>query len=313
VASSNDQDVELFSRTRSLHRFASGELVPDAAGPNSDEIYLLTKGGAALEAETPLGPFAVAKLKAPALLNLARALDTAPDLLRLAPEPGSEAVIFGSAEARGLLFDPGPEGQAFRRLALSSVAVGLRETNASLARFFDGYASASAKKHESGEFPSPLAKAQPVDPARVYDLFDAAGLNPQGLPDLGLVSRTIPGERSLLRAGAAAEEAYLLAEGRLRVSIFIPGVGEEALAVLGPGEIVGEMALIDDAPRSADVRAHEGPAMVYALSRAVFRTLLDSGDPAGAPLLAGIAVALTRRHEEAIRKAATFRVLAGPF
>jgi hypothetical protein len=313
VPTTSEQDLELLARSRSIRRFASAEVVPDAAGPTSDEVYLLTRGGAALEAETPLGPFAVATFQAPALLNLARALDTAPDLVRLVFEPGAESAVFGAGEARGLLFDPGPEGQAFRRLALASVAVGVRETNAAIARFFDGFASASAKKRESGEFPSPFLKTDPVDPARVYDLFDAAGLNPQGLPDLGLISRSIAGERSLVRAGAPAEEAYLLAEGRLRVSIFIPGVGEEALAILGPGEIVGEMALIDDAPRSADVKAHEGPALVYALSRAVFRNLLDSGDPAGAPLLAGIAVALTRRHEEAVRKAATFRVLAGPF
>jgi hypothetical protein len=44
----------------------------------------------------------------------------------------------------------------------------------------------------------------------------------------------------------------------------------------------------------------------------VFRELLASGSPQGAPLLAGIALVLARRLEEAIRKAAGFRILAGP-
>jgi len=48
------------------------------------------------------------------------------------------------------------------------------------------------------------------------------------------------------------------------------------------------------------VFAHGGPAVVYVLTRAAFRDLLASGAPEGAALLAGIALVLTRRLEEAI-------------
>ena len=151
----------------------------------------------------------------------------------------------------------------------------------------------------------------PIDPARASDLFETAGLDPALLPALGLVARTVLPGAALLAAGERGEEAFLVAEGRLRVSLEIAG-GEEALAILGRGEIAGEMALVDDAPRSADVFAHGGPAVVYVLTRAVFRELLASGAPEGAALLAGIALVLTRRLEEAIKKAAGFRILAGP-
>lgn len=289
------------------------EIADGASGP--DEVFLLVSGCALVSVETPIGPHAVTTLHAPAFLNLGRALAGTADLCRFAPAPETEALVFSGDEARRLLFSTDPEGPPFRRLALASVTTALRETNAALARFFDDIPRAQ-EIGRLGREADPSLKAQqqvPVDPGKVYDLFDAAGLNPSGLPDLGLVARKIEAEASLVSAGTRGEEAFLLAEGRLRVSIRIPGVGEEALAVLGAGEIVGEMALVDDAPRSADVRAHERGALVFVLSRAVFRDLLDSGRPDGAPLLAGITIALARRLEESLRKTATFRVLAGPF
>jgi CRP-like cAMP-binding protein len=95
--------------------------------------------------------------------------------------------------------------------------------------------------------------------------------------------------------------------------MIIPGVGEEALTFIEPGQMVGEMALIDDEPRSADVTAHQGPAEVYVLSRDVFRRLLTTDDAKGAPLLAGVTMNLCPRAEEALRRVVAFRVMAGPF
>jgi CRP/FNR family cyclic AMP-dependent transcriptional regulator len=43
----------------------------------------------------------------------------------------------------------------------------------------------------------------------------------------------------------------------VRISRQGPGMGEEALAILRASDYFGEMALIDDFPRSADAIAHE--------------------------------------------------------
>src|SRR5690606_5143998 len=59
------------------------------------------------------------------------------------------------------------------------------------------------------------------------------------------------------RQGETGDTLYLIVEGRVRTSRALAGMGEEALAVLGPGDVFGEMALLEEAPRSADAHVHE--------------------------------------------------------
>jgi CRP-like cAMP-binding protein len=92
--------------------------------------------------------------------------------------------------------------------------------------------------------------------ARV-ELF--AGLKPHALE---LISK-VAGEEAhalgtkIFQHGDAGDKLYLILEGKVRISREVPGMGEEALAVLGPGQVFGEMALLDESPRSADAVVHE--------------------------------------------------------
>ena len=300
-----DADAATLAATRPRRRFAAGDEFKDTATPAS--LHLFLTGGATLLAETPFGPHPVARLSAPALLDLRVAFGGSPGVARVAPEPGSVAAWFPADEARALLFDPGPPAALFAGSpSRASRPPSARRTPRSAASS-RGWRPAPHTRAAAGTI-----EDGPVDPARASDLFETAGLDPALLPSLGLVARTVLPGAALLTAGERGEEAFLLAEGRLRVSLEIAGAGEEALAILRRGDIAGEMALVDDAPRSADIYAHGGPAVVYVLTRAVFQELLASGAPEGAPLLAGIALVLARRLEEAIKKAAGFRILAGP-
>ena len=70
--------------------------------------------------------------------------------------------------------------------------------------------------------------------------------------------------------------------------------GEEAILVtLGPGAFFGELAVIDEAPRSATAIALE-PTRTLALDRAVLRRLMDADAALRAAMFAGMAAALRR-------------------
>jgi CRP-like cAMP-binding protein len=79
-------------------------------------------------------------------------------------------------------------------------------------------------------------------------------------------ARKYEGSAFLFREGDVGQEMYVIVEGRVRISKDVPGIGEEALAILEKGQYFGEMAMIDDSPRSADAIAHT-PCTVWVIER----------------------------------------------
>lgn len=77
----------------------------------------------------------------------------------------------------------------------------------------------------------------------------------------------------IFKEGSFGDKFYIIAEGEVRISKVIPNVGEEALAVLKAGDYFGEMALIDDFPRSADATANKD-AVLMTISKSDLDNLL---------------------------------------
>jgi CRP/FNR family transcriptional regulator, cyclic AMP receptor protein len=73
----------------------------------------------------------------------------------------------------------------------------------------------------------------------------------------------------LFLAGDAGDGCYRVEEGLLKVTIVSRAGAERILAFLGPGAIVGELAIIDGLPRSASVLATRAAVLSF-LSRAAF-------------------------------------------
>ena len=78
----------------------------------------------------------------------------------------------------------------------------------------------------------------------------------------------------IMRQGDTGVGAFIIRSGR--VDIIQERDGQEVkLASLGPGDVVGEMALLDEFPRSASVRASE-PTTALGIQRWHFRGILQS-------------------------------------
>lgn len=76
----------------------------------------------------------------------------------------------------------------------------------------------------------------------------------------------------IFTASQPGEIAYIVLNGTLKVSVIQPNGRELTLALLGPGEIVGELSLADRSGRSADVVALE-PATLVWIDRSTFERI----------------------------------------
>ena len=114
-----------------------------------------------------------------------------------------------------------------------------------------------------------------------------------------------PGE-VLIRQGEAPDRLFVVLRGRLLVLLAADGQPDQTLAEIGPGGVVGEIALIAGGPRSATVRALEKTDLLGVSSDAL-RRLLDTRPEALAGLLEVI-----RQRLNSIQLAIHLGQLIGP-
>lgn len=107
-----------------------------------------------------------------------------------------------------------------------------------------------------------------IDLALLKNVTLFEGLNHpqiQKLADIA-TARAFEGSAHIFREGDAGDAMYVVSEGKVRISKMVAGIGEEALSILEKGAYFGEMALIEDGPRSADAIAHI-PCKLIAIRR----------------------------------------------
>ena len=119
-----------------------------------------------------------------------------------------------------------------------------------------------------------------LDELRQIPLF--ADLSEEDLEQLHQMAETVsvPAEQLVLREGDPGDSLYVVLDGELEVTKR-QGGQDVLLALYEPGQFFGEMALLEQAPRSASVRTLRESTLLV-ISQAAFQTLLSCS--ASAPL-----------------------------
>jgi CRP-like cAMP-binding protein len=105
---------------------------------------------------------------------------------------------------------------------------------------------------------------------------------------------------------------YVVLSGRVRIVKHLAGGGQEALTFIGPGGHFGEMALIDDFPRSASAVAQE-ESVVSVISKDALRQILAVDRDLAVTILWGFVQTLSQRLRDTNDKLKAFFAFTGGF
>lgn len=141
-----------------------------------------------------------------------------------------------------------------------------------------------------------------------------ARMSARDLNDLADASRVrhYPAGQVLWHEGDPGDALLVLEAGRLRISRIGPDGNESILAIVEPMAVIGELALLDGAPRDATVVAQRD-VTVRLIPRQVFLNLLRTEPSVAEQLIRNLAAmvrAANERHERAVGQDVPGRLLA---
>jgi CRP/FNR family transcriptional regulator, cyclic AMP receptor protein len=288
-----------------------GSLIYTQGSPGRD-LYAIEQGEVTVQRPTSYGTFRLRVLPPDELLGEAAFLsrqDRSNDALATRP---THLLRLDNRELEALLVETPELGAQLLWSVWHSLARKLRSGNEQLRTIFAG---ATTGDTSLGARLHPEAKGErvEVDEREKIEVFREQGLSHHELMTLATFSREkrfAEGEY-LFHEGDPGDELYAVVEGRALISKFIPGGGDEALAILSRGEFFGEMALIEGRPRSADARAFGGALTVLALDGKTIRDLFTLDAAASLEFLRLLCRLMARRLAEIEDKVIGWRILDG--
>ena len=257
-----------------------------AQGGAAEALYVLIKGAVRLQRDTQLGPYVLGTTNRGDLFGERLLLESAQRNLGAIAETRVELVALDLERLRAI----SESNPAFEMALLWTVWKGLslklRASNQKLSEFFTSERGPRDTEEPLDETP-PQRSGFRIDMAAKRDLFDEQKLTPMEINFLASLSReeSYGPNQLIFREGEPGEDMYVVLDGSVLISKFIPGGGDEGLAFLGRGEYFGEMAVMDRLPRSASARAHTSGAVVLAIGRSVAEGILDIQKPSSTRLL----------------------------
>jgi CRP-like cAMP-binding protein len=120
------------------------------------------------------------------------------------------------------------------------------------------------------------------------------------------VRRSYPRAETIFRTGDPGTHLYLIEAGRVKITTSSAEGREALVAIIGRGEIFGELSLFDAGVRTADARTME-PTVLHALSHDLFRRFVQN-HPKVAWEMFRILAGRLRAADEAIQDVVFFDV-----
>ncbi len=274
-------------------RAGAGQVVYDQGTPG-DDFFVVLAGTVEGHRSTPAGRQPVTRVRVGQIFGEVSFLDSNPRDTTTIATGDAALLCFDSTKVRRAIAADHELGAGLMRSFWHSLAAKIRQANSFLG---------DRMPLRAAEPPPPsTGRRRSVDmkPRAKLDLFAEKGLS---AAELRLVATTLAAESyepeaTLFLEGAPGDCLYIVADGTVRISKRVPGRGEKVLATLGRGEVLGEMALVDDQLRSADARAGEGGATVVALSRHDLDEVLQRPSEAASQFLLLVCRVLCHRFRE---------------
>ncbi|MEX2558228.1 MAG: Crp/Fnr family transcriptional regulator [Actinomycetota bacterium] len=104
---------------------------------------------------------------------------------------------------------------------------------------------------------------------------------------------------TVFRQGDTGAHLYLVENGRVKITTLAPDGREAFVAIIGPGQVFGELSLFIEQQRTADARTME-PTVLHALAHDDFRPYVTA-HPEVAWELLRVLVLMVRRQDQAIQ------------
>ena len=304
----SDKQLEQLRGCAFRHRYEQGDFILRERETNR-EAFIVESGTVSLQRETAYGEFQLTDLEAGSLFGEMNFVDGDTRSLDAVALTDCDLLVLNPVRLDQLCREDSAFEVALAWTLWKSLSRKLRATNDRLSHFFVDEEHPSTKAHESGE---PLEDPS-IDIESKRAIFreqKLSNMEVNYLASLCEANRLRPGQ-AVFRAGDEGDRLYVVVEGRVMISKVIPGAGEEALAFLGRGEYFGEMALIDDLPRSADAKADSAGALVLAIRKEVLTKILDIERASSIRLLRTLTLLLARRLRETNEKIIGWFILSG--
>ncbi len=272
LAHCSDSQIELLSTCTSRIRYSKDTLAVKE-GDNTRELYFVDTGAIQIQRNTPYGCYSLAQLNPGEIFGETSFVDEnarSGDALII-----SDTILLPVSHAS---LSPHLEQNQRFTIALywaiwKSLSMKLRKTNDALAEFF----SKAASKEPIKSMPRADDNGGiQVSMGAKRELFREQTLSPMEINFLSTLSKEeiFSPDEYIFRDGEDGNRMFVVLEGQVIISKYIIGSDEEALAFLKRGDYFGEMALIDQKPRSANAKAHDNGAVVLSISSEVLNGIL---------------------------------------